>query len=181
MPENRRRARSAYEDALDRNPEDWNAHYRLGQIALADGDLGEAIDSFEKAARLNPGAAEVWYELGKAQYRDRRFDDARESFEKVSQLKPNLQGNWFNLGLSNLALRRISEATRAFTESVKAGLIMRRATTNWEKSIWLRETGRLLQTLSPWQPILHPGSPSTGKVLVPLTSRRGLPGLQASL
>ena len=62
---NRDTAKKIYEAALRQNPQDWNAHFRLGQIAFAEGDIDTAIDHLEKASLLNLSNEEIAYELGK--------------------------------------------------------------------------------------------------------------------
>jgi len=117
--DNRRRARDAFESALQRNPEDWKSHYRLGQIAAADGKEDEAIDSFKRAVSLHPTEAEIWYEMGKTLYRNRRFDEAADAFAEVAKLHADYPNNWFNLGLSYMRLNKSEKAFQSFTQSIK--------------------------------------------------------------
>jgi tetratricopeptide (TPR) repeat protein len=53
------RARQAFQQALERNPDDWYAHLRLALLAEAHGRRVEALTHVERARSLNPRAEEA--------------------------------------------------------------------------------------------------------------------------
>jgi hypothetical protein len=52
------RARQAFQQALERNPDDWYAHLQLALLAEADGRRVEALTHLERVRSLNPRAEE---------------------------------------------------------------------------------------------------------------------------
>lgn len=63
-----RRAITHFETALELDPNVWEAHYNLGVIARAAGELREAITHFEAAREIQPAAGEVLVGLAEARY-----------------------------------------------------------------------------------------------------------------
>ncbi|MFK7991820.1 MAG: tetratricopeptide repeat protein [Sandaracinaceae bacterium] len=63
-----RRAVTHFETALELDPNVWEAHYNLGVIARAAGELREAVTHFESAREIQPAAGEVLVGLAEARY-----------------------------------------------------------------------------------------------------------------
>ncbi len=59
-------ARSAFERALERDPKHFRAHTNLGNLALEDGRVDEAIAAYERAIALSPDFANAHHNLGVA-------------------------------------------------------------------------------------------------------------------
>jgi len=65
-------ARSAYETAVERNPESASLHLQLGSTYLRLGDEQKSLDLFQEAMKLQPGAEmlnSVAYELAETNHR----------------------------------------------------------------------------------------------------------------
>ena len=63
-------AKTVFEQILDKNKNDAEAHYRLGLVFLnrgfKDRDVNEAVDQLEKAVDLNPNNADYQFRYGAA-------------------------------------------------------------------------------------------------------------------
>jgi len=63
-------AKTVFEQILDKNKNDAEAHYRLGSVLLnrgfKDRDVDEAVDQLEKAVDLNPNNADYQFRYGAA-------------------------------------------------------------------------------------------------------------------
>lgn len=65
-----------------------NAHAKLGQKALMDGDFKDAVSHLEKALPSDPNNETILYALGYSQYHSSAYQGAIESFSKVLELQP---------------------------------------------------------------------------------------------
>lgn len=127
------RARAAYHGALEVTPNDFTVMLRLGDLALRDGRLGEAIRWYERATRARPDADDPWAQLGRALALGDDPGAAAAALEQASRLNPENVTALHGWGV--LALRRGDlDAARAVRDRIEtiqprhpaAGLLSRR-------------------------------------------------------
>ncbi|TNF89191.1 MAG: hypothetical protein EP301_03505 [Gammaproteobacteria bacterium] len=87
---------------LQENPDDWAAHFSLGQMLcdLAKEPL-ESIPHFQCAAKLVPENADVWNALGIAYGSLCDYDNACAAFKREAMLTDDF-GAWMNLAMMSL-------------------------------------------------------------------------------
>jgi tetratricopeptide (TPR) repeat protein len=86
------RAGRALAAALDRNPNDANAHYQMGRLLWAQGGAQNAqqvLEAFGTAIELNPTFAPPWRDAGLVLYEVRQVNHAAKAFERYLQLAPD--------------------------------------------------------------------------------------------
>jgi predicted TPR repeat methyltransferase len=90
---------SAFERALELDPRQAGAWYRLGNAReeLGQNDLGVAV-CFEKAVGLDPSHAQAWNNLGNVQQRLGRTEQAIASYRNALRAEPGLAPACLNLG-----------------------------------------------------------------------------------
>jgi len=76
--------------AIALNPGLPQAHFLLGEIALANGQSAEAIADFDKERDLNPLDGAVYERLGDAYIRTGDFDRAQQALDRAVLLEPNV-------------------------------------------------------------------------------------------
>lgn len=99
-----RQAAVEAQKALDVNPQLPLAHFLLGEIALLDSNIDEAVKQFETEQRINPGYAPVYDRLGDAYLRVNRLDDAQQALTKSLSLDMSSTGPFILMG--RVLLRR---------------------------------------------------------------------------
>src|SRR4029450_12290852 len=77
--------------------------YFKGRIALAKGQIAEAIPLLQRAIKEAPRLALAHYYLGQAYLKDQKLEQAKLHFKKASQIAPNLAEP--HILLAELALR----------------------------------------------------------------------------
>jgi predicted Zn-dependent protease len=86
------RAGKALAAALDRNPNDANAHYQMGRLLWSQDKAANAqaaLDAFGTAIQLDPTFALPWRDAGLVLYEARQVNHAAKAFERYLQLAPN--------------------------------------------------------------------------------------------
>jgi tetratricopeptide (TPR) repeat protein len=86
------RAQRGLVAALDRNPNDANAHYNLGRVLWAQGgakNAEPALEEFATAVQLDPKLAAPWRDIGSVFYELRDVNRAALAFERYLQLAPD--------------------------------------------------------------------------------------------
>ena len=72
------------------DPEDVEAHYKLGGVHYHQGNLKGARREYESSVKLNPRSAVFHYDLGRV-YKDLgREEDANRQFEEALRISPSL-------------------------------------------------------------------------------------------
>jgi tetratricopeptide (TPR) repeat protein len=84
--------------ALALNPNLPQAHFLLGEIALANGKSADAITELEKERDLNPLDGAVYERLGDAYIRTGDFDRAQQALDRALLLEPNTNAPFILLG-----------------------------------------------------------------------------------
>jgi Flp pilus assembly protein TadD len=87
-----------YRDAVQRRPEDADAHASLAQMLERLKRTDEAVPEFERAVALAPQNATHHLNLGKALAELQRWPDAVQSLRRAQQLQPSDAGTASELG-----------------------------------------------------------------------------------
>jgi tetratricopeptide (TPR) repeat protein len=106
------RAAAAYRKRIDVNPNNGEAHRKLGEIHVLRGFDDAALAEFAIAERLDRNGAEAFAEAGQAYLRANRFADALRMAQQALALDPVNQKARFSLGTSLVRLGRTDEGQR---------------------------------------------------------------------
>lgn len=111
-------AERLYRQILALQPDEPNALYGLGVVAMAAGAHGDAARLIQAALKKQPKAG-LWYQtLGDALRYAGRADEAREAYARGARLLPGEPLLHNNLGAACQETGRIEEAARAFRRAV---------------------------------------------------------------
>lgn len=109
-----------------------NEHYKLGNMYMDIGLVGEAIEEYKKALRLHDGLADVRTKLGIALRGEGLFDDAVAQFSMAKESNPRYGQAWVQLGLTyymqgfpGLAMEEWEEAARKMPNLKEAGTYLK--------------------------------------------------------
>jgi tetratricopeptide (TPR) repeat protein len=91
-------AEEAARKAIALNPALPQAHFLLGEIALAHGQSAEAIADFEQERDINPLDGAVYERLGDAYMRTGDMDRAQQALNRAVLLEPNANAPYILLG-----------------------------------------------------------------------------------
>lgn len=134
-----RSARSVWENAVARGPDNARALNNLG-LALADegrADEGEA--RINQALSINADYADAWYNLGTLQGRDGRLASAEQSFRRALALRPASASAHCNLAVVLYRRGKKPEAIRHYEEAIQ--LRPEYPAANFNLAVLLMETG----------------------------------------
>jgi len=118
-------ARRVYRQGIDRFPDDFSLHYRLGRLLtppeLDTGvrdDMQEALECFRAALALRPDSTVTRYYLGRLHFKLGQADRAVEQFEIALRQRPDDGIFLFHLGSSRLQLGQLEPALAILRELV---------------------------------------------------------------
>jgi mono/diheme cytochrome c family protein len=99
---------------LEKYPDDFTAHLRLGALMLAKLNAGGAVTMAKAAVRIEPDNAEARNLLGSALVGVGRSTEAEVQFRQALRLKPDYVNARFNLAEALLHMRRTDAALAEF-------------------------------------------------------------------
>ncbi|PTX92124.1 hypothetical protein DB346_24570 [Verrucomicrobia bacterium LW23] len=88
-----------------------------GNMALAIGELEEAVRCYSESVALDPGFYDGWHALGMAQMKLGRYPEAIEAGLKACEINPNDQMGWTSLSLAYVRDGKIAQAESAGTKA----------------------------------------------------------------
>ena len=94
----------AYQKALSLNPDNAEAHYRLGTLYHISQQLQLAISEYQATLRLDPQHVGALNNLGLLYFRTGRTDDAQQKLKRATELRPTDPIPASNLALLYLRL-----------------------------------------------------------------------------
>jgi len=77
--------------ALETNPNDAAAHYRLGLALASRGNVDEAMAHFRRTLRIKPEYPEAYYQIGLALADKGRLAEAITFYRRALELKPDFE------------------------------------------------------------------------------------------
>ena len=107
------RARSAFEEALRRNPRHFNSFYYQGMTDLLQGDLVAAHEHLTKALEIEPRHPDALYQLGLCLAEQQRFEEACAAFGEVVKVSPESRHAYFHLARMLRAIGQDADAQLA--------------------------------------------------------------------
>jgi Flp pilus assembly protein TadD len=101
------------------DPDNVEAHKRLGLDYLLKRDNGNAIPELEYVISKNPSDELVYKKLGMAYFEKGNFDGAVKAFQELVRLKPTDALAYNNLGSIYLKVNRSDDAINILEQAVK--------------------------------------------------------------
>ncbi len=111
-------AAMAYEQVLEKDPQDFDALHLLGVIAARSRNPSRAVDLIGRAIAVNPGVAAAHSNLGAALKELKRLEEAVASYERAIQIDPNTPQAYSNRGNALQELRRMKEAVDSYDRAL---------------------------------------------------------------
>lgn len=107
------------EEAARQSPDNYKAHFAIGQIHLEARRLTEARRSLETAKTLNPQAADVWNNLGGVEAAAGNYGEALRHYEKALSLNPSLPYVLNNAGQAYSRINDYAKAENMFRRALE--------------------------------------------------------------
>lgn len=86
------------------------AWFDLGEAALAQSELEQAVEAFEQTIRLKPDHALAYFNLGLTHYKRKDFEAAERAYRRYLEMAPDSVQGRFNLGAVLQDAHRLEEA-----------------------------------------------------------------------
>ena len=114
------------EQAIKLDPNNAEAHLRLGMSYAAldrkpesDDEYKKAIELFKKKVDADSKDATAFFYLGEAYNFLHRDEDATRNYREATRLNEKDEEAWYQLGMSLIKLARYSEAVNAFQKALE--------------------------------------------------------------
>jgi len=112
-------ALAAFQQAVQTDPGNGEAHYYLAQLYAHQKDERKTVAHFREALSLLPDQPTIWSEYGNWLLKNGYFDEAEQSFRRLVAEAPGNSEYWRKLGRSLYQGGNPTEALPAFAESMK--------------------------------------------------------------
>ncbi|MEW6187611.1 MAG: tetratricopeptide repeat protein, partial [Thermodesulfobacteriota bacterium] len=113
-------AKKLLTQALELDPENFEANYQLGRLLTFQGDYRQAVPYYQKAQKLNPRVPEVSFNLGFIFMNQGDYDQAIQAYEASRALYPTfLDEVLTNLGFCYQKKNDLPKAQFYFREALK--------------------------------------------------------------
>ena len=116
----RDRAFAEYRVSIMASPDQWSAHYNLGNFLMSRGDLNGALRSFDQASFLEPEALSPYVNAALVHSRLGRPTAAENALLKALEIQPGDPAANFNYGLLLGEMGRMEEAKKALKAALEA-------------------------------------------------------------
>jgi tetratricopeptide (TPR) repeat protein len=101
------------------NPNDVDAHIKLGQAYKRADMFAEAIEAYKQAISINPDHVEVYFNLGMAYSSSGMYEEAIESYKQDIRIDPDEAASHFCLGLAYSSSDMHKEAIEAYRQVIR--------------------------------------------------------------
>jgi parallel beta-helix repeat protein len=112
-------ALSFYDQALEMEPELFDAWDGKGDALMMTGSYDKALKCYERALVIDPDSAESWYHKGNTLQMLLRFDEALGCYDEALRIDPEFAEAWNKKGMILNRLGRYQEALASFDEALK--------------------------------------------------------------
>ena len=176
FPDQLPQAAHCFHKALDHNPALSEAHYELGNMAVASGDLETAEDAFQKTLEKDAGHLFAWYDLALLLHRRGDAEAAYSAYQHAVRNNPELKTPQNDMSFEYHRQLRTGKAAEIMEREQTALAEMRENLNRLEALLREREEEleRLLERTNPDQTVLITGATSgIGKATAVLFAEKG--------
>src|ERR1700716_3068165 len=120
------RAAEVLKQAIGQDPNNAEAHLRLGMAYAAlerkpeaDESYKKAIELYKKRVQSDPKDAEAFFNLGEAHSFLHQDEEAARNYRQATRLKPDDEEAFYQLGMSETRLAHYLEALTAFKKALE--------------------------------------------------------------
>ena len=110
-----------YQNAVARNPKDYQAYYNMGLSYYHMKKPDKAISAYKNAVKYNPKHAEAFTNLGLAYHEKKEYILAKNAFAKALSLKPDLGEALFGMARIFKQQEEYESALEYAQKAVRAG------------------------------------------------------------
>jgi len=111
-PDDVEKAKKAFEEELEIDPQNAGAEYVLGQLAADSNDSSSSIQHFTRATKLDSNFAEAFLGLGTSLNSAKRFADAISPLETYEKMAPDSPTGHYQLAVAYSGAGRKADANR---------------------------------------------------------------------
>ena len=115
-----------FKQAINQDPDNAEAHVRLGMSHAALGNKDEAeaeykksVELFKKKIQNDPKDGDAFFLLGEAHTFLHQDEDATRAYRQATKLKPEDEEAWYRLGMAETRLAQYPEAISAFQKALE--------------------------------------------------------------
>jgi tetratricopeptide (TPR) repeat protein len=116
--DDKKKAMSYFQSALELDPTLADAHNNLGVIYEEIGDYQGAISEFNLALKYFPTFAEASLNLGNAYRKNLEFVKARETYMDALKLDPSMAEAYFNLGILFIEIKEGEDKEQRYKQAI---------------------------------------------------------------
>jgi len=120
------RAAEVFQQAIKQDPNNAEAHLRLGMAfgALerkpeADESYKKAVELYKKKVQSDPKDADAFFNLGEAHSFLHQDEEAARAYRQATRLKPDDEEAFYQLGMSETRLAHYPEALTAYKKALE--------------------------------------------------------------
>ncbi|MEM1368300.1 MAG: tetratricopeptide repeat protein [Cyanobacteria bacterium P01_H01_bin.15] len=150
-------AESIWLEVLKIEPDNADAHYRLGRALIRQNKLEESITVNSKAIQLNPDLFRVHINLGVALGRQGKLEDAIAAYRQAIQLNPDFAIAHNNLGIALRRQGKLEDAIASYRQAIQLDPDYAIPHNNLGNA--LRDQGKLEDAIAAYNRSIEAGNP----------------------
>jgi tetratricopeptide (TPR) repeat protein len=113
------KAKGEFARSIELKPVQTEAYYELGDIALKQGDLGQALEQFNKTLARNPQHGGALEGAGEAEFKLKKYDEAKAFLLRAVTAAPDYPPCHYYLGLTLARLGQKEESQKELETASK--------------------------------------------------------------
>ncbi|NJN29860.1 MAG: tetratricopeptide repeat protein [Synechococcales cyanobacterium RM1_1_8] len=113
------KAINCYRWAIERNPNQWTAYYRLAHLLARAKQLKQAMACYRRLLERDPSQGEAHQKLGQLLLQQQSYGEAVEQFQQAIRHQPDFVWSYLGLVKALMPLRRWDEAIAACQAALK--------------------------------------------------------------
>lgn len=112
----------AYDEAVEKFPEDFNLLFNYGIFLDSIGDSDKTLVMFKRVAELNPDDKDALYNVAITLMKMEKYTEAIEYWNKLIKLDEKHGVAWYNLGVCYARTNDVDKANTAFAKAKELGV-----------------------------------------------------------